>query len=290
MSAEIAVAFPRGVFGRVLPALTGAALRPLQALLSTPQWIFLAALTAMLFRPPDLQGFPADRIAFAVLLVAVALRLCVQRQSLHYYPATWPALALTCLGLLSVLGQPYAPEAWSVLAAKWLVPSALFHISGYVFRDAGALRKLETFLLVVLVYLALVSVVFLLGATSWVFPRYILDEGIGIHADRARGPFLQAVANGVSLNLLGILALDGFRRGRVRGLLAAFLFLLVPLALLATKTRAVWASAALSIGYLLFFGPHRKLRRAAAAFCALALLSASAALVNEVNSGTLAER
>ena len=35
-------------------------------------------------------------------------------------------------------------------------------------------------------------------------------------ADRARGPFLQAVANGVSLNLLGLVALDSFRRRRLR--------------------------------------------------------------------------
>ena len=58
-----------------------------------------------------------------------------------------------------------------------------------------------------------------------IFPRYILDESLGIHADRARGPFLQAVANGVTLNLLGLVALDSFRRRRLKGLSALLLLI-----------------------------------------------------------------
>ena len=38
------------------------------------------------------------------------------------------------------------------------------------------------------------AVAFLLDARSLIFPRFILDESLGIHVDRARGPFLQAVA------------------------------------------------------------------------------------------------
>jgi len=52
--------------------------------------------------------------------------------------------------------------------------------------------------------------------------------------------FLQAVANGVALNLLGILALDSFRRRRMPQLVAVLLLGGLPIAILATKTRAVW--------------------------------------------------
>jgi hypothetical protein len=55
---------------------------------------------------------------------------------------------------------------------------------------------------------------------------------------------LQAVANGVSLNMLGLLALHAFRRGTVRGLKAVVLLASVPIAILATMTRAVWLSFA----------------------------------------------
>src|SRR5258705_3887479 len=159
-------------------------------------------------------------------------------------------LALLLLGLTSVLTKPYDPQAWSLLAAKWIVPFALFHLAGIVFRDHGSLRKLEIFALVVLAYLTATSILYLAGTKSLIFPRFILDQSLGIHADRARGPFLQAVANGVCLNLLGMIALDAFRRRRLRGLLAAGLFLATPLALLATRTPAVWLSAAASVRFL----------------------------------------
>ena len=98
--------------------------------------------------------------------------------------------------------------------------------------------------LVVLGYLCLIAILFLFGAKGLIFPRYILDESLGIHADRARGPFLQAVANGVTLNLLGLIALDSFRRGRLKRLPALLFLIALPLAILATRTRAVWLSFA----------------------------------------------
>jgi O-antigen ligase len=199
-------------------------------------------------------------------------------------------LALMLLGLLGVVAQPYDAQAWSLLAAKWIVPFILFHLAGIVFRDQTSLRKLETFALVVFAYLTAISVFYLADAKSLIFPRFILDEGIGIHADRARGPFLQAVANGVCLNLLGLIALDSFRRRRLRGLLAVVLFFAAPLALLATKTRAVWMSAAISIGFLAFLGFDRRVRRVALALCAVVVLGFGATLLSRINSGSMAER
>ena len=88
-----------------------------------------------------------------------------------------------------------------------------------------------------------IAIAFLADARSLIFPRFILDESLGFHPDRARGPFLQAVANGVSLNILGILVLAlPQRRKTVLGLL----WLVLPLAVLATMTRAVWISFAVS--------------------------------------------
>ena len=80
-----------------------------------------------------------------------------------------------------------------------------------------------------------------------IFPGYIVDENVGIHADRARGPFLQAVANGMTINMLALLALDSSRRQRLRGVLAMSFFFAVPIAVLATKTRAVWLAFAGSV-------------------------------------------
>jgi O-antigen ligase len=186
--------------------------------------------------------------------------------------------------------QSFHAEAWSLFAAKWLVPFALFHIAGVAFREQKSLRKLESFSLVVLLYLTAVAVLFLFDFRTLIFPQFILDEGIGIHADRARGPFLQAVANGVSISILGLIALHSFERGRLCRSLAAALFLGVPLALLATRTRAVWFAAALSIILLMVFGSTRKFRRAGAALCILASIGFCLFVIYRGDSNSLTDR
>ena len=258
--------------------------------LTLPTAMFLVALTAMLFRPPDLKLFPIDRVAFFALVLLLAVRLCLRRGRLRVYPATWPLVALMLIGLGGVLTQPYDPQGWSVFAAKWVVPCVFFHIAGLVFQDERSMRKLEIFFLIVLVYLTATSIFSMLNLHSLIFPRFIIDEGIGIHADRARGPFLQAVANGLCLNLLGLLALNSFRRKKLRGVLATILFFTVPVALLATRTRAVWIASVLSALCLMFFASTLKLRRVALAWCILAILGSGIMLFYRADQDSLAQR
>jgi putative inorganic carbon (HCO3(-)) transporter len=237
-------------------------LRPLQALMMMPAGLFLAALAAMLLRPPDVPFYEVDRVAFGLLVAAVMVRAAVMRQRLlRVERATWPMIGLTLLAVASVIGQPFDNQTWSLLAAKFIVPFALFHLAGVVFREERRLRQFEAFSLMVLAYLCFTAIAFLIGAKSLIFPRFILDESLGYHVDRARGPLLQAVANGVSLNLLGVLALHAFLRRRIRGLKAAILLGSLPVAILATMTRAVWLSFAVSMGVLIFRSHNRRLRR-----------------------------
>jgi O-antigen ligase len=233
----------------------------LQAMMIAPSWLFLAALAAMLLRHPDVPFYEIDRVAFVWLALSVVGRALVTRKSLLVVErATWPMLGLTLLAVTSVMRQPFDNQTWCLLAAKFIVPFALFHLAGLVFRDERQLRQFEIFALVVLAYLCFTSIAFLVGAKSLIFPRFILDESLGYHADRARGPLLQAVANGVSLNLLGVLALHALLRGRLRGFKAAMLLASLPVAILATMTRAVWLSFAASVGFLIFRSHNRRLR------------------------------
>jgi putative inorganic carbon (HCO3(-)) transporter len=174
-------------------------------------------------------------------------------------------IGLTLLAVTSVLGQPFDNRTWSLLVAKFIVPFTLFHLAGLMFREERRLEHFELFAVVVLAYLSFTSIAFLVGTKSLIFPRFILDESLGYHVDRARGPLLQAVANGVSLNLLGLLALHAVLRRRLRGLNAALLLASLPVAILATMTRAVWLSFAASVGALILRSNNRSLRRAAAA-------------------------
>ena len=238
--------------GDLLAWVVEASFRPLYALLSAPSLLFIATMALMLFHSPDAPVPSYDRFALLLLVFVVLLRACLLGQPLHLAgPVTWPLLGLLVLALCGVLAQPYDTATWSMFAARWLVPFFLYQLAMYVFDNPESLRHFELFTLFVLAYLSLIAVFFMVGMKDLILPRYILDEGLAIHADRARGPFLQAVANGLALNLLGLLALDSFRRKRLRGVAGVFLLAALPLAIVATKTRAVWAAFAASILILL---------------------------------------
>jgi O-antigen ligase len=223
------------------------AIRPVHALLVAPSLLFVIALTLMLFRPPNVGFFPFDRIAFCILAFAFLVPSLILRNRIPCVPAlTWPMAVLLALAFTGSLHAALESQTWSLFAAKFLVPFSMFHMATLVFQDEAAIRKLETLCLCVLLYLCLLSVASLLGVAAATFPPYIADIGLGIHADRARGPFLQAAANGTALNLLGLVALDLFRRRRINCLMAIVLCTLLPLAVFATMTRAVWLSFAFS--------------------------------------------
>lgn len=268
-----------------------AVLRAIQMLVSAPCLFFLAALTAMLLRHPDVQFYEIDRIAFGLLLMAVVGRAVALRQRILVFErASWPMIGLTALALASVAGQPFDHETWNLLASKFIVPFALFHLADLVFTEEKRLRQFEIFSLVVLAYLSFTAIAFLGGVHSLIFPPFILDESVGFHADRARGPLLQAVANGVSLNILGLLAVHAYRRRITRRLRIAMLLASVPIAILATMTRAVWLSFAGTLVALIFLPKDQHSRRRHVALLALAAGGLALVLSSDQLGCALSER
>jgi putative inorganic carbon (hco3(-)) transporter len=241
----------------------GLLLRPLHLGLAFPSLLYVGAMTVFLFRPPDLFSYYADRIAFGILVFFVVLRTLARRDRIPFFAGlSLPMFALTALAALRALREPFDPQLWSIIASKYIVPFALFHITVLVFRGAAQRKHLEIFILLALAYLVFIAIAFLFDVRSLIFPRFILDESLGFHPDRARGPFLQAVANGVSLNTLGILV-TAFPLGR--RMIGKLLWLALPLAVLATMTRAVWISFAASTIVLGF----KLIQRRVLAACAL---------------------
>jgi O-antigen ligase len=266
-------------------------LRPLHMLMMAPGALFLAALTAMLLRHPDVPFYEIDRVTFGLLVISVAGQAVLTRQRLLVLErATIPMIGLTLMAVASVASQPFDNRTWCLVAAKFIVPFSLFHLVGVAFREERWRRHFEIFALIVLVYLCFTSIAFLVGARSLIFPRFILDESLGYHTDRARGPLLQAVANGVSLNLLGLLALHSLLRGRVRGVKAAVLLASLPIAILATMTRAVWLSFAISVGLLILRSRNKQLRRICVAVAIMAVMGSLIALSFEDQRQALADR
>ncbi len=240
--------------------VAGLLLRPLHLGLAFPSILYVAAMTVFLFRPPDLFSFYADRIAFGILVFFVALRTMALRDKVPFFAGlSLPMLGLTALAVLRVLREPFDAQIWSIIASKYIVPFALFHLAVLVFRGASQRRHFEIFIVLALAYLVFIAVAFLVDARSLIFPRFILDESLGFHPDRARGPFLQAVANGVSLNILGILVIALSQK---RKTVVTCLWMVLPLAVLATMTRAVWISFVVSTIVLGFRLVERRLQAA----------------------------
>jgi putative inorganic carbon (hco3(-)) transporter len=250
--------------------VTGWLLRPFHLGLAFPWVLYLAAMTVFLFRPPDLHSYYADRIAFGGLVFFVVLRTMALRETFPFVASlSLPMIGLTALAVIRIFREPFDAQAWSIIASKFIVPFTLFHLAMLVFRGASERRHFEIFVLLALGYLVITAIAFLVEARSLIFPRFILDESIGFHLDRARGPFLQAVANGVSLNLLGILAVALSNKRKTTILL---LWLLLPLAVLATMTRAVWISFVVSTVVLGFRMVERRLHCACIAVVTAGLL------------------
>jgi putative inorganic carbon (hco3(-)) transporter len=254
----------------------GLLLRPLHFGLAFPSILYVGAMTVFLFRPPDLFSFYSDRIGFGILVFFAVLRTLARHDKIPFVAGlSLPMLGLVALATFRMLREPYDAQAWSIVASKFIVPFALFHMAVLVFRCDPERNHFKIFVTVALGYLIFIAIAFLVDARSLIFPRFILDESIGFHADRARGPFLQAVANGVSLNILGILALV-FSHGRKS--VVRLLWLAQPVAILATMTRAVWISFVFSAAVLGFLLVKRRLQ-------AICLLLAIGALIAGLTVG-----
>jgi len=257
-------------------------LRPIHLGLAFPSIIYIAAMIIFLFRPPDLFSLYADRIVFGILIFFVALRTLALRDPIPFFAGlSLPMLGLTALSVLRALQEPFDAQIWSIIASKYIVPFALFHIAVLVFRSSWQRKHFEVFVIFALAYLIFIAIAFLMDARSLIFPRFILDENLGFHADRARGPFLQAVANGVSLNILGILviALPQNRKSII-----TVLWLVLPLAILATMTRAVWISFVVSSALL---GCRLVQHRLKAVYALLAVVGLMIGLAIDVSNQSL---
>jgi hypothetical protein len=95
-------------------------------------------MTVFLFRPPDLFSFYADRIAFGVLVFFVALRTMALRDKIPFFAGlSLPMLGLMALAVFRALREPFDPQIWSIIASKYIVPFALFHLAVLIFRGTS---------------------------------------------------------------------------------------------------------------------------------------------------------
>lgn len=200
----------------------------------------------------DRLGVPIglDRILVAVGLAAALLRFGVERRR--------PPLRITGthVVLLAAAGFAACSALWAgsldehvarfrLLDAFGVLPYIAFAFAPVVFRGERERRILLGVLVALGAYLGLTTFFESANVDPLVVPKYILDPNFGIHQNRARGPFVEAVANGLSLFMCAAAAAVASRMlatARARHVSAAVCALclgVIPL----TYTRSVWIGA-----------------------------------------------
>jgi len=248
-----------------------------------------------------LLGLPGalapDRILFvlgvgAVLLKAPPIR---DRPPLRWGAAAWAmaAVLLWALGSAQVSGAIFdRGEMFEILERLGIVPFALFLVAPAAFAAEYHRRVLLGTLVGLGAYLGFTAAMESANAEALVFPRFINDPAVGIHADRARGPFLEAVTNGAGLYAGAIGAAIGLTVWRERwqraGLLATLA--LCAAGVLFTETRSVWLGATIAtVGTLLLV---REIRRwlIPGIVAAVAILALSFALLPGLQEAVTARK
>ena len=209
---------------------------------------------------------PMDRLFIAMGTFALLARIGPSRDrpNLRFGPIHVLLLAVSIYAILSAVwaGTITEPVAYfGLLDRLGIVPFLMFTIAPLAFRTRHQRSILLGGLVALGGYLGITSFFETLGLSALVFPSYILDPNIGIHVERARGPFVEAAANGLALFICavaGFVAFSIWENVRLR-IFAASVTLLCLFGTIFTLTRAIWLSCAVAVIVTLLAA--RELRR-----------------------------
>lgn len=215
---------------------------------------------------PGGVGLAPDRAVLALGILAILVRAPGARNRARI--PTGPAhLALVVAAIYAIGSAIWAgtlvDEAGGFLLLDrfTLVGFIAFAVAPVAFAGSRQRNILLGVLVVTGGYLGLTSLFETIGANVLVVPKYILDPNIGFHPDRARGPFIEAEANGLALfacAVAGVVAWFTYQRFAAR---AAALTVAVLCAggCLFTLSRAIWIGSV--AGVLITMLAFHELRR-----------------------------
>jgi len=243
--------------GAVLVTVVGLVALAVVAWYVDPAYLLIAALVLSAFNNHwDAFGLPRlvtpDRFLLIAALGAVLLRCpaaadrsTVPLRGVHALLALFLAWAV---GSAIAAGTLAESDALFGIVDRFAVPFALFLLAPIIFRTPRQRRALLGALVAFGAYLGLTAVFETLGPRALVYPSFILDPSYGYHGGRARGPFIEANANGVGLYVslvAAAIAVATWRRPEAR-LAAWAVGLLCAAGLLLTLTRSVWVASVIA--------------------------------------------
>ena len=182
------------------------------------------------------------------------------RRRIRVAPLHWLLLAVAVYAIGSALfaGTLFEREPLFALLDKLgIIGFLLFLVAPVAFATRRSRDGLLVCLIGLGLYLGITAVLERLDLRAFVFPRYINDPSVGIHFDRARGPFVEAAINGFALYTCLVAAAMGWARWPRPALrtLCAVTIALCGLGVVLTLTRQVWVAAAVATPVALLVTP-----------------------------------
>ena len=203
-----------------------------------------------------------DRLLFAGAIVAVLMRAppVADRPRLQISGAHW----LLALAVVYTLASAFFAGTLTdndsflkIVDAFGILPFLVFLVAPLAFRTERQRHVLLGTLVALGAYLGLTVLFETLKLDALVFPKYILDPDYGIHYTRGRGPFVDAVANGLALYMCSVacaIAAASWRSPPMRAIALAIGLLCLVGAFLSLE-RSVWIGAVLGTGVAMLATP-----------------------------------
>jgi O-antigen ligase len=218
-------------------------------------------LSAAIFLTPLAGNWPQigvpgslspDRLLLAGGIAAVLLRAppVVNRPRLQITGTHWVLAAAAIYALASAFLAGtllHRDPFFKLIDAFGIMPFLLFLVAPLAFQTPRQRNVLLVTLVALGAYLGLTVLFETTKLDALVFPKYILDPNYGIHIQRGRGPFVDAVANGLALYTCAVacaIAFSSWRGVWLRGL-AVTIGLLCLVGSFLSLERSVWIGVVL---------------------------------------------
>lgn len=250
-----------------------------------PAHIFCAGVVlAMMSGNWPLVGMPFGIDRLVVLAGVAATVVAAHRDPEVRWVARPVHLGLAVATGVAFISALWAGTAGNVVAVYammdryGIVPFLAFCAAPYAFRQARHRNALVATLVGLGAYLGATAFFERIGPHALVFPRYILDPNVGLHADRARGPFVESAANGCVMAMCAAACAVAILtwRGRARIWAVAALALCF-IGVFLTLTRSAWI--ALALAGVVMLVSQRRLWRYALPAGGVALLAIAALMM-----------
>jgi putative inorganic carbon (hco3(-)) transporter len=204
-----------------------------------------------------------DRVVLVIGILAAVLRdLRAPQRRLQVWRIHLVLAAIAGYAIVSALfdHQLTVNESFfGLVDYLGLIPFALFFVAPAAFPGPAERRILIGSLTVVGLYLGVTSILEITGPHALVLPPYINNPNIGIHWGRARGPFVEAAGNGLSMFICIVASAIALVQWRRRRWLPALSIAVCAIGIVFTLTRQIWLAAAIATIVTMLLQP--RLRR-----------------------------